>query len=134
MMPSASDIQERRAIEALRSGVPNRDAVRALGSVQSRIEERFREQLLASREGFSQERQAVGLLISGDFGTGKSHMLEYMKHLALEQNFVCSSVVVSKETPLYDPAKLYRAAIQAAVVPGKRGAALTVPAGQSGRS
>jgi len=38
---------------------------------------------------------------------------------------VCSKIVVSKETPLHDPDKLYRAAIQAAVVPGKRGSALT---------
>jgi len=65
------------------------------------------------------------MLVEGDFGAGKSHLLEYLLHLALEENFVCSKVVISKETPLYDPVKLYRAAIEAAVVPGKRGDALT---------
>ena len=124
MFPGTTDIQHRRAIEALRSGVPNRDAVRALGSSQPRIEDRFRHQLQVAQQVFAEGNQVPGLLISGGFGSGKSHMLEYLKHLALEQNFVCSKVVVSKETPLYDPAKLYRAAIQSAVVPGKRGTAL----------
>lgn len=125
MLSTASRIQDRRAIEALRSGVPNGDAVRALGSTQPRIGERFRQQLRTAEESFPAGKQAAGLLISGDFGSGKSHTLEYLKHLALQDNFVCSKIVVSKETPLHDPAKLYRAAIQSAVVPGKRGSALT---------
>ena len=69
--------------------------------------------------------QTPGLLVAGDFGSGKSHLLEYLQDVALEQHFVCSKVVISKETPLHDPAKLYRAAIQAASAPGKRGSALT---------
>ncbi len=32
----------RRALEALRNGVPNRDAVRVLGCEQPEVEERFR--------------------------------------------------------------------------------------------
>lgn len=121
----STQVQSRRAIEALRAGVPNRDAVRALGSAQGQVEERFRQQLESAAEQWANEAQAPGLLVAGDFGAGKSHLLEYFQHLALDQNFVCSKVVISKETPLYDPAKLYRAAIQAAVVPGRRGAALT---------
>lgn len=124
-MSGATRTQHRRAIEALRSGVPNGDAVRALGSSQPRIEERFRQQLERAQESFADGKQTPGILISGDFGSGKSHLLEHMKHLALEANFVCSKIVISKETPLYDPAKLYRAAIQSAVVPGKRGSPLT---------
>jgi len=65
------------------------------------------------------------MLVAGDFGTGKSHLLEYLSHIALAENFVCSKVVISKETPLHDPVKFYRAAVESAVVPGKRGAALT---------
>ncbi|MDD5434268.1 MAG: DUF2791 family P-loop domain-containing protein [Nitrospira sp.] len=115
----------RRAIEALRSGVPNRDAVRSLGCEQPAIEHRFLNQLKAAKEGASEEIQAPGLLISGDFGTGKSHLLEYLQHLAIEENFVCSKIVISKETPLHDPVKLYRSAIETAMVPDKRGSALT---------
>jgi hypothetical protein len=118
-------IQHRRAIEALRSGVPNRDAVLALGCKQPAIEEKFRAQLQAAKEGSLEGVQAPGLLIVGDFGAGKSHLLEYLQHIAIEQNFVCSKVVISKETPLHDPVKLYRSAIHAAIVPKKRGSALT---------
>ena len=117
--------QSRRAIEALRAGVPNQDAVQALGSSQVELENKFREQLKDARDQFHQGRQSRGTLIAGDFGAGKSHLLEYFKHIALAENFVCSKVVISKETPLHHPAKLYRAAIEAAAVPGKRGAALT---------
>ncbi len=115
----------RRAIEALRAGVPNRDAVLALGCEQPEIEERFRAQLQEAKDGAKAGVQASGLLIAGDFGSGKSHLLEYLQHAAVEARFVCSKVVISKETPLYDPAKLYRSAMRVAVVPGKRGAALT---------
>lgn len=126
MTPMRTDdaIAQRRAIEALRAGVPNRDAVRALGCAQPGIEDRFRRQLETIGPGADEAARGHGLLIVGGFGAGKSHMLECLQHLALEANFVCSKVVVSKETPLHDPAKLYRAAIEAAVVPGSRGAAL----------
>jgi hypothetical protein len=117
-------VQQRRAIEALRAGVPNRDAVRALGSAQPHIEERFLTLLQDARDGVASGVQASGWLIAGDFGAGKSHLLEYLQHVALEENFVASKVVVSKETPLHDPAKLYRAAVEAAVVPDKKGSAL----------
>ena len=123
--PADGYVSARRAIEALRSGVPNGDAVLALGCAQPEIEAAFRAQLGATTNGVTLETQAPGMLVSGDFGSGKSHLLEYLMLAALEQNFVCSKIVISKETPLHDPAKLYRAAIQAAVVPGKKGFALT---------
>lgn len=118
-------IKHRRAIEALRSGVPNRDAVLALGCTQPEIEEKFRQQLQSAKQGVVHGSMTHGMLVEGGFGAGKSHLFEYLQHLALGQNFICSKVVISKETPLYDPVKLYRAAAEAAIVPGKMGAALT---------
>ena len=120
-----SRVEARRSIEALRAGVPNYDAVLALGSGQPRIETRFQELLEHVADDVAKGTQTPGLLVAGDFGSGKSHLLEALEQLALRENFVCSKVVVSKETPLHDPDKLYRAAIQAAVVPGRRGSALT---------
>ncbi len=114
----------RRALEALRNGVPNRDAVRVLGCSQQEIEHRFRDQLAEVPTAIKEGRQAPGLLIAGDFGSGKSHLLEYLQHLALSSNFVCSRVVLSKETPLYNPAKVYRAAVEAAEAPGLSGEAI----------
>ena len=37
---------------------------------------------------------------------------------------MCSRIVISKETPLYDLARVFRAAVESAVVPGRRGAAV----------
>lgn len=115
-----TQIESRRAVEALRAGVPNRDAVRVLGSSQHEIEDKFRQQLKSCKEGFIQGKQAEGMLIAGAFGTGKSHLLEYIKHIALEQNFVCSKFAVSKETTLHDPAKILRAAIETAILPDRK--------------
>ena len=114
----------KRAIEALRNGVPNRDAVQFLGCGQSAVEERFRQQLDAVEPKLREGRQSAGMLVAGGFGTGKSHLLEYLQHVALGQNFACSRVVISKETPLYDAAKLYKAAVESAVVPGRSGQAI----------
>ena len=88
-----------RAVEALRAGVPNSDAVQALGCSHPLVEERFRSMLAEIDLGFSRGAGTQGLLVAGDFGSGKSHLLEYFQHIALENNFVCSKVVVSKETP-----------------------------------
>lgn len=109
----------RRAIEALRNGVPNREAVRILGSTQSHAEEPFK--MLLQAEGERAASAGHGLLISGDFGTGKSHLLEHFEHLALERNFACSRVAVSKETPFYDLARMFRSAVDHGTVPGKVG-------------
>lgn len=121
-----SDVQimRRRAIEALRAGVPNRDAVSALGSAQTKIQERFLEQLDLTKQLPGSGSNPGGALIAGDFGSGKSHLLEHLQHLALERNFVVSKVVISKETPLHDPVKVYRAAVETATVAGLQGNAL----------
>ncbi len=117
-------IDNRRALEALRNGVPNRDAVRVLGCNQPQVEQRFLEQLTATEQAAPRGRQARGLLVAGGFGSGKSHLFQYLEGLALEQNYVCSRVVISKETPLYDPEKVYRSAVEAAVVPERYGQAI----------
>ena len=104
----------RRAIEALRAGVPSRDAVAALGSGQSAIEDRF-QAMCASVAGGT----AAGLLIGGGFGAGKSHLLEHLARLALDAGWTVSRVVISKETPLHDPAKVFRAAADSALRAGQ---------------
>ncbi len=119
--PTQEIVGQRRALEALRNGVPNGDAVRVLGCNQPEAERRFLQQLDAVARSPS---EAHGLLVAGDFGTGKSHLFQYLENLALERNYVCSRIVISKETPLYDPEKVYRAAIEAAVVPGRHGQAI----------
>lgn len=107
-------VAARRAIEALRAGVPSRDAVAALGSGQSAIEDRF-QALCESVAGGG----AGGLLLGGGFGAGKSHLLEHLAGLALDAGWTVSRIVISKETPLYDPAKVFRAVADSALRTGQ---------------
>ena len=104
----------RRIVEALRSGVPSRDAVAALGSGQSAVEDR----VLALLADSTRDGGEHGVLLGGGFGSGKSHLLEHLAALAGREGWVVSIVVVSKETPLYDPVKVFRAALAGAVLPG----------------
>ena len=114
-------VVSRRAIEALRSGVPNRDAVRELGSSQPEAERQFIEMLERST-GFRRPLPATrGMLVSGDFGAGKSHLLAHFEQLALSKNFVSSRVVISKETPLYDLGKVFVSAVENGKIPGRNG-------------
>ena len=61
-----------------------------------------------------------GIWFGAGCGAGKSHLLGFMRELALERNFVVSLVPVSKETPMFDPARLFAAAIRAAEVPWRQ--------------
>ena len=120
---SLDPISARRALEALRAGVPNRDAVAALGSLQTAVDDKFSE-LLAAIANPNRTEPVAGLLIGGGFGSGKSHVLQHLAVRSLDANFVVSKVVISKETGLHDPVKVLRAAVDEAVVPGRLGSAI----------
>ena len=111
------NLESRIAIEALRAGVPNRAAVRLLKTEETGLENAFDAQL---QQVWSDAPGAhPGLGIAGGFGTGKSHFLGYLAEVARIQNFVVSRVVISKETPLSDPARVFEAAARAAVLPDR---------------
>lgn len=115
---TADQVTARRAVEALRCGVPSRAVVQQLGSGQTHVEDEFSR--LLDRSGLPPRgaKDLRGLLLGGGFGAGKSHVLEHLAQLAETAGFVVSHVVISKETPLSDPAKVFRAAVDAAQVPG----------------
>lgn len=109
-----ASVAARRAVEALRAGVPSRDAVAVLGSGQAAIEDRFQALCEAAAGG-----TAGGLLLGGGFGAGKSHLLEHLARLALDAGWTVSRVAISKETPLHDPAKVFRTAADSALRAGQ---------------
>ena len=104
-------VPARLAIEALRAGVPNAEAIHRLGGPDSAIEDRFQ----ASLDDIF-EAQSSGFAVAGGFGAGKSHLLGYLREAALKRNFVVSTVSVSKETPLSSPGVTYAAAMRNATV------------------
>jgi hypothetical protein len=93
--------------------------VAVLGSGQPEAEDRFTGLLdrVAGRHASAAESR--GLLLGGGFGGGKSHLLTHFGHLAMSAGFAVSTVVISKETPLHDPAKTFRAAVDTAVDPSR---------------
>jgi hypothetical protein len=115
------NLEARTAIEALRAGVPNRAAVRLMGTEEPTLEHEFDVQLQHAWAN----RPRPGLGIAGGFGSGKSHFLGYLAEVARAQNFVVSRVVVSKETPLSDPARVFEAAVRAATLPDRHDDAIT---------
>ena len=115
-------VYARTAIEALRAGVPNRAAIRQLGTEQTDIEHAFEAALAAAGVDAGQDagrRGPTGIGMAGGFGTGKSHMLGYLAEVALQQGFVVSRVVVSKETPLSHPGHVLAAALRDAALPDR---------------
>ena len=110
------------AIEALRAGVPNRAAIRLMGTEQTGIEHAFEAALSAAwGDGVPARGKsaASGLGMAGGFGTGKSHLLGYLAEVARQQRFVVSRVVVSKETPLSHPGHVLAAALRDAALPDR---------------
>jgi hypothetical protein len=119
------NLEARMVVEALRAGVPSRAVVRLLGTEETAIEQRFEATL---RDVWSDppRLQSAGMGIAGGFGTGKSHLLGYLAEVALGQNFAVSRVVVSKETPLADPARVFQAAIRETRLPDRNDDPMTV--------
>ena len=111
----------RQALEGLRNGVPNGEAVKLLGCNQPKAEARFRQLLAESAAVDREDSHSPGMLISGSFGSGKSHLLSYLEHVALEQRFVCSRVPISKETPLFEMGKVFKSAMLHARMPDRTG-------------
>ena len=119
--PANSKLNSRRALESLRNGVPNGDAVSALGCSQPVVEQGFNAMLDRLTVPGNRHDGGQGMMVAGDFGSGKSHLLGYLENCALERNFVCSRVVISKETPLFDIDKVFRAVVEKGRVPGVTG-------------
>ena len=116
-----TEFQCRQALEALRNGVPNREAVEILGCNQPEVESRFDDLLLKAIDTDNPPEGALSLLVSGDFGTGKSHLLSYLENRALSEGFACSRVAISKETPLYNLKQVFISTIQHARLGGRTG-------------
>lgn len=114
-------IESARAIESLRTGVPNTMAVSRLGCDQPKITANFELLLDRTSQGTAIGGNHSAMLIKGGFGSGKSHTLAFLENLALKQRFVTSRISINKETPLSDPDKLFRALADSAVLPDRSG-------------
>ncbi|MFZ3171045.1 MAG: BREX system ATP-binding domain-containing protein [Carboxydocellales bacterium] len=96
------DFEAQRVIEALRSGVSSR----AVGHYFSSARPELMEQISYKLDRIRDNGESSGMVVSGKYGEGKTHLLNTVFNLAHSNNMVVSLVSLSKETP-FD--KLYLA-------------------------
>ena len=89
------DFEARRVIEALRSGVSSR----AVGQYFSSARQGLLRQLSDRLDTVCDSRISDGMIITGKYGEGKTHLLNTVFNMAHSNNMVASFVSLSKETP-----------------------------------
>lgn len=90
------DVEARRVIEALRSGVPSR----AVGQYFSEARPQLMREISGRLDRVSETGRSDGMIISGKYGEGKTHLLNTVFDLAQSNNMVVSYLSLSKETPM----------------------------------
>ena len=109
-----SDFDARHIIEALRSGIPSR----AVGEYFTEA----RPGMLKKAEGRLEEVRSTGrsdgMIITGRYGEGKTHLLNTVFNMAFSSNMAVSMVSLGKETPMDKPYLLYQKLIANTYLPG----------------
>lgn len=97
-------ISSKRLLEAFRLGVvPHQDIESFTFGRAYEINE-IEESLQALKQG-----QGNVLLIEGVYGSGKTHLLEFARHMCLKKGFVTAYCELNTgEAPLYRPKRVYR--------------------------
>jgi hypothetical protein len=104
MMIDMIDFEARRVVEALRSGVSSRAVGQYFSSARPKITAQISDKLETVREtGVSD-----GMVITGRYGEGKTHLLNTVFNMAQSENMVVSFISLSKETPFNRPYLVYQ--------------------------
>lgn len=89
------DYESQRIIEALRSGVSSR----AVGHYFSSARPEIMSHISRKINKLSDSGESSGMIVSGKYGEGKTHLLNTVFNIAHENNMVVSQISLSKETP-----------------------------------
>ncbi len=109
-----SDYHARHIIEALRSGIPSR----AVGEYFSEARPGMMKKISAHLEDLRERGKSSGMLFTGRYGEGKTHLLNTALSMAFSSNMVVSLVSLGKETPLDKTYLLYQKLIANTYLPG----------------
>lgn len=90
------DMESRHIIEALHSGIPSRIVGRCFSDARPKI----LKELSGHIEDVCERQKSAGMIISGKYGEGKTHLLNTVFNMASENNMVVSYLSLSKETPM----------------------------------
>lgn len=94
----------RRVIEHLRAGVPSPEAAEVLSAGRRRVLEDIQSDLGTLARG---TRRGLRI-VAGNYGEGKTQMLETVRSLARRENLLVGELTISRETPLDRSDRLYR--------------------------
>ncbi len=109
-----SDFNALHVIEGLRSGVPSRAVGEYFSEARPDMLRRVSERMAAVRE----TGHSDGMLFTGRYGEGKTHLLNTAFSMASSSNMVVSFVSLGKETPIDKPYLLYRKLAASTYLPG----------------
>ncbi len=110
------DYEARHIIEALRSGIPSRAVGRCFSEARPRILKDIEGRLESVRE----ESISGGMVITGKYGEGKTHLLNTIFNMAESGHMVVSYLSLSKETPMDKLYLVYQKLMQNTYLPQRR--------------
>lgn len=108
------DFNARHVIEALRSGVPSRAVGEYFSEARPAMMRRIEDRMEAVRES----GRSAGMIFTGRYGEGKTHLLNTAFNMASASKMVVSMVSLGKETPIDKPYLLYPKIIANTYLPG----------------
>lgn len=109
-----ADFQAMHIIEALRSGVPSR----AVGAYFSDARPGMLNRIRTRMEAVRNTGRSEGMVFRGNYGEGKTHMMNTVFSMASDANMVVSYVSLGKETPMHAQHLLYAKLIANTYLPG----------------
>ena len=109
-----TDFNARHVIEALRSGVPSRAVGEYFSEARPAMLRRVQDRLESVRES----GRSGGMVFTGRYGEGKTHLLNTVFSMAFAENMAVSCVSLGKETPVDKLHQLYPKIIANTYLPG----------------
>ncbi len=110
------DKEARHIIEALRSGIPSR----AVGQYFSEARPRIMKEISDRLDQVCDQGKSNGMIISGKYGEGKTHLLNTVFNLAHSNSMVVSYLSLSKETPMDKLYLVYQKIIRNTYLPMRK--------------
>lgn len=110
------DIEARHIIEALRSGISSR----VVGQYFSEARPKILKDISDRLDMVCEQGKSNGMIISGKYGEGKTHLLNTVFNLAHSNDMVVSYISLSKETPMDKLYLVYQKIIQNTCLPKRQ--------------
>ncbi len=110
------DKEARHIIEALRSGISSR----AVGQYFSEARPKIMKEISDRLDMVCEQGKSGGMIISGKYGEGKTHLLNTVFNLAHSNHMVVSYISLSKETPMDKLYLVYEKIIRNTYLPQRK--------------